>query len=307
MVALVLFAVAHSIRVQTVLKDVFLQEPPSNHKMATMSTAPSSPTDAPKRSRPGRAQRRRLRKRRAIAQGHRVPDDRSTPVSSAVAALRLRNHWSDADEHALRAQLGYVPGNAIRIAARVSDVDGLDDDDDSTTPVVVELYPLVARAETLSNRQRTRKRHNQDGHVLMEPFPTLYWLTHPALHALVSQLELEGHGTRMEQRLQIDTSALEQMKQAHAEYGLRRQALLSETDRQLITERGWRSAIDDSRGVAGIRNVAAVKCLHAHVADSLRGGRYNIIGQWAMEEVQARLKKKSEEPENVADADQDAN
>ena len=42
-----------------------------------------------------------------------------------------------------------------------------------------------------------------DAHRLPQPFPTMYWLSCPALKAAVSQLENQGLVTEWERRLQV--------------------------------------------------------------------------------------------------------
>ena len=138
--------------------------------------------------------------------------------------------------------------------------------------------------------------------VVLEPFPTLYWLTHPVLKTLVSQLEVEGWGRRLEERLASDFAALERMRLAHAAYGSYRTNLLTESDVTLLVERRWMAAVGPDRGIAGMRygNDASagcgggVKCLHAHAAHYLsrsnsNGGLDNVVGQWVMELVEERV------------------
>jgi uncharacterized protein len=293
-----------------------------------------------------------------------LPMDRSRAVP-AVAELRLSFHWTSADEKLLHAQLGYVPGNAIRIAARVSDVvmdcgrnlqttdttvqllqllplaiSGSNSDD----PVVVQLYPLVCRsphaggkagglrfkarkrkwchekhgdnnqanAETSNVSQHTNNEmavhrdpvdaEDQDQPIplsreadateslVIEPFPTIYWLTHPLLSSWISQLERDGYGTQWECRLAANPDALASMQRAHAAYGQERLSLLTDSDVQYMRHRQWDSALAVSRGVAGSTNHGAVKCLHAHTAHYLSGSASctdNVIGQWVLETLRA--------------------
>jgi hypothetical protein len=293
----------------------------------------------------------------------------------AVAELRSSNtahQWTPADEKLLHVQLGYVPGNAIGIVARVSDVtdcwcnlqttrDGGDCSssigsvgcggpwNDANNPVVVQLYPLVCRSPHAGGkagglRFKARKRkwyqqrqqqqqygnhqvnaetfnvspHTNNSNVaavhcdtidntaqdqdpsslpsrdddaaeeplVIEPFPTIYWLTHPLLSSWISQLERDGHGTLWERRLAAHPDALASMQRAHAAYGQERLSLLTDSDVQYIRHRQWDSALAVTRGVAGSTNVRAVKCLHAHTAHYLSGSASctdNVIGQWVLE------------------------
>ena len=182
-------------------------------------------------------------------------------------------------------------------------------------PVAIRLYPIVLRKEHVGskNKGRKRKRHQQasnditadkkqkrqdgggddgnnhnseDSMMLSEPFPTIYWLTHPLLRTLISKLEVGGLGRQLESRLKEDGDAMESMRRAHLSYGRERYGLLSRDDLELIRSRRWESAFDaDKRGVAGIRHFGSVKCLHAHAAHYLSGGSDNVVGKWVMDEV----------------------
>jgi hypothetical protein len=152
----------------------------------------------------------------------------------------------------------------------------------------------VPREDTTNNDHDTN-RSNDDDNAVLEPFPTLYWLTHPLLRILVSQLEVEGWGRQLEERLRNDVKAQESMQRAHAHYGAYRYQLLSLEDRQLLKQRNWETALcPDTRGVAGIvfaegeagsgakrgtttsslsSRICSVKCLHAHAAHYLSAHR----------------------------------
>jgi hypothetical protein len=254
-----------------------------------------------------------------------LPVDRSL-IWPAVLEIRDSKQWSIDDEIALQRQLGYLPGNVIRVVARGHDVGRLLDDNDA--PVTVQLYPIVLRDEHNGGKagrrfkSRIRKTHSlqrqqqldqqeaytksserpisnaemgekSSPNMLIEPFPTIYWLTHPLLRCLVSKLELEGYGVHLEGCLSADPDALASMHRAHAAYGQERWNLLTARDIDTIKARNWESAFAVSRGVAGIsnKNHGAVKCLHAHSAHYLSGGAGssdNIVGKWVMEEINRR-------------------
>ena len=90
------------------------------------------------------------------------------------------------------------------------------------------------------------------------------------------------------------------MKRAHESYGTTRYELLTNNDRTKIIQRGWKNALDETRGVAGIRlnnnsgrgrgggvGYDCVKCLHAHAAHYLAQ-----VAEWE-EEEELDLEKKS--------------
>jgi hypothetical protein len=248
-----------------------------------------------------------------------LPVDRDR-VWPAVIEQRTLKQWSTEDEAELVAQLGYLPGNAIRISARTSYVPALMEViKNGNLPVALQLYPIALRDEHAGGKQgrrfKARKRRQvvgktdedpeDDGNSniktetdtssLIEPFPTLFWLTHPLLRVWISKLELDGLGSRLEQRLAASPESLARMEKAHQAYGQERYQLLTEADLALIESRGWEAAFAPTRGVAGIRNHAAIKCLHAHAAHFLsepEGKANNVIGEWVMQEVATLVQKK---------------
>ena len=221
-------------------------------------------------------------------------------------------------------------------------------------PLVVKLYPLALRDESSSTKRRRKRRRDQKEEQqddikttgddedtasksksidtslatasLLEPFPTIYWVTNPLVKVLISKLELDRLGSQFEQRLveggkeesksvgqqqhEDDrdkhdnsedtnnsnnnnsnapslTTPLEAMQRAHKSYGNERFQLLSTRDMDYVKQRRWdESAFSENCGVAGIRNPKSVKCLHAHAAHYWSGNSDNIVGRW----VEERLK-----------------
>ena len=112
----------------------------------------------------------------------------------------------------------------------------------------------------------------------------------------------------MEQRIRNNPNYLAQMQRAHASYGRKRWELLTNDDRADVLQRGWKKALDERRGVAGINMEGGcdrVKCLHAHAAHYLaqiaeREGAgegaaegeddLNLVGKWTMEAVRESVK-----------------
>ena len=242
------------------------------------TTVPDScSTSAAKRNRMGRRERKRRKKYNeieaaaAIAAG--TNDNGIVTTTSATSEdnitikpqilptdrgyiqdhLQELVNLSDEDKHALIRQLGYLPGNTLKVVSRVKDVfsqdcfvfgTGKKDDNNSTSlvdekktleramnePLVIKLYPLVLRDETdgTKTRRKRRRRDTADSNTdattqndeaattitatdtvaspLMEPFPTIYWTTHPRIKDLVSKLEQDKMGTKYEQILQDETT-----------------------------------------------------------------------------------------------------
>jgi len=320
------------------------------------------------------------------------------------------------DEHQLRLQLGFLPGNAICVTARLSsemmgmlhdnegdDGGGMDDEGGSSEkkdshlapPSVLKLYPMAVResyrggktdgrafkgrrrgamrveesqdggatestdgqkkstpteedpkpkekckkerawvvescpasnshqsnndnvtSTTISPQNNEPNNPNQNEHPqkqqqqqqspqqIIEPFPTLYWLTSPLLRTLISKLEISKHHNvpQMEAKLRSSPSYLEQMERAHKSYGRRRWELLTPADQSNIVARGWQSALGEGRGVAGIRlakeRYDCVKCLHAHAAHYLAQ-----VEEWVLAAGAKKKKSKVEGKEEEEEED----
>ena len=248
-----------------------------------------------------------------------VPTDRDK-VWPGVLQRRGQDGLTEVDEAALVGQLGYLPGNAICVAARSKEVPLLPDDDE--VPLVLKLYPLAIReafaggkaggrkfkARRRGKPDQTKEEANQSEAVnvetpLLEPFPTHYWLTHPTLRTLTSKLELMELPA-MEKRLQSDPKALESMQRAHKAYGQERWECLTENDLKMVKERKWEPSLDARRGVAGITRHTAIKCLHTHLAHHLSGGKgseENVVGKWVLESIIKTLQERKAACETSTD------
>jgi hypothetical protein len=98
------------------------------------------------------------------------------------------------------------------------------------------------------------------------PFPTFYYLTHPAATAAVSTLEAEGWMPRFAALL-VDGAA-DEYRAAHAAY-------LSDRESILI--------VDEVSGISAGGMPDRVKCLHALVGHALAAGPgVNPIGDLAL-------------------------
>lgn len=252
-----------------------------------------------------------LKKRSDAGSSGILPTDRAYTLPSVKELSDL----SPEDEKLLTDQLGYLPGNALSVVARLG-ILGCDTDEgvDRNSPLVAKLYPLAVRDECdgkKSKRKRRRVSTNTSAECVrdksedsdnqgfpsssvIEPFPTMYWVTHPYVRALISKLELEKLGTELESRLVKDESMIEKMKLAHEKYGRERHGLLTSQDKEWIKERKWEAAFAESRGVAGIRNRLSVKCLHAHAAHFWSGCADNIIGELVANAVKDKIRTSKE-------------
>lgn len=146
---------------------------------------------------------------------------------------------SEQDIATVSAQLGRPARDIIAIAARC--VCG--------KPVVVQTRP---RLETGT------------------PFPTLYYLTHPAATAAVSTLEATGLMAKLQQRLTEDEQLAANYLRAHLDY---------------LSERAAIEQVEEIADISAGGMPERVKCLHALVAHALaKGPGVNPIGDLALEE-----------------------
>jgi len=143
---------------------------------------------------------------------------------------------SDEDVRIVSLQLGRPARDVIGIAARC--VCG--------APTVVSTKPRLS-----------------DG----TPFPTIYYLCHPAATASVSTLEAEGHMPELAAMLEGDIA--EQYQAAHDAY---------------IADRDGIEVVAELAGVSAGGMPTRVKCLHALVGHTLAAGPgVNPIGDIALE------------------------
>ena len=109
-----------------------------------------------------------------------------------------------------------------------------------------------------------------------EVFPTLFWLTCPYLVEEVARLESAGWVKRLEARLREDPELAARYARAHEAYRKERLSLLSQEDRAFLKQKRAWAAVET--GVAGLRNLRRVKCLHAQLAHFLARGD-NPVGE----------------------------
>lgn len=115
-----------------------------------------------------------------------------------------------------------------------------------------------------------------------KPFPTIYWLVCPRLKKAVARLEQEGGSKMFTQRLRDEPPFREEYLVGQRELIAFR---LSEA-RRLIggpLPPDLETVLKEAN-IAGSRDLFSVKCLHAHVAHALAGGR-NPIGRAILERI----------------------
>jgi len=141
------------------------------------------------------------------------------------------------DVTALAEQLGRAPRGLVGIVARCT----------CGRPLVARTAPRL-----------------DDG----TPFPTSYYLTHPALTAAASTLEANGAMRELSARLAEDESLAAGYAAAHEQYLARRDEL---------------GEVVEIEGISAGGMPVRVKCLHALVAHSLAAGPgVNPVGDEAL-------------------------
>jgi hypothetical protein len=152
--------------------------------------------------------------------------DPSVPGRPGSAGPSAPDRPTSADLEVIRQQLGRPPRDVLAIAARTAD----------GAPAVVATSPRLA-----------------DG----TPFPTFYYLTHPALVAAMSRLEAVGRMRELTERLQQDEALADAYRAAHAAYLGARDAVLP---------------VPELAGVSAGGMPNRVKCLHVLAAHALAAG-----------------------------------
>lgn len=169
---------------------------------------------------------------------------------TTIPPLRVEPATPD-DLAVLEGQLGRVPRGVLGIGARCA----------CGNPVVVVTAPRLPGGA---------------------PFPTLFYLTHPAATAAMSTLEAEQLMVEMQDRLASDPELAAAYLRAHESYL---------ADRESIEH------VEELAGITAGGMPSRVKCLHALAGHALaKGPGVNPIGDWA-------LKASSWSPERCACAE----
>lgn len=102
------------------------------------------------------------------------------------------------------------------------------------------------------------------------PFPTFYYLTHPAATIAMSQLEVAGLMAQWQDRLGDDPDFADAYRRAHEAY---------------LADRDAVAVVDEIAGISAGGMPVRVKCLHALAAHALAAGPgVNPVGDLALAE-----------------------
>lgn len=163
-----------------------------------------------------------------------------------------------ADNLVIAQQLGRPPKNVVEVAARCP----------AGHPCVITCYPLQAGGDSDNKLQRDDARR--------VPFPTLYWLTCPRVSAQLAHLERDGKIGEVEDAIAGDETLRNQLDCDHENYIAKRWQLLAAADQLHVAEANLHDAFMN-RGIGGMKNRQAIKCLHLHFAHHL--AESNAVGQ----------------------------
>ncbi|NQX89369.1 MAG: DUF501 domain-containing protein [Halioglobus sp.] len=103
-----------------------------------------------------------------------------------------------------------------------------------------------------------------DGH----PFPTLFWLVDPDLCYRIDRLEAAGGISRLQRRIDADSTLRTAMTADHRAHIALRRSYLSEGAAGQLDRLGYLQMLD-ARGIGGIGNFSRIRCLHTWYAAHL--------------------------------------
>eukprot|EP00389_Voromonas_pontica_P000933 GDKH01001382.1.p1 GENE.GDKH01001382.1~~GDKH01001382.1.p1 ORF type:complete len:245 (+),score=26.09 GDKH01001382.1:164-898(+) len=141
---------------------------------------------------------------------------------------------SDHDRELIHKQLGRPPAGLLKVAKYSS----------TGEPQILLVRPV------------------HDG----KPFPTMFWLSDPKLHAAISDVEKTGFIKELEEkRISNDPELQRRMRADHEAYIRDRWCLMSRPEWDSLEGDGPRQCLRE-RGVGGAVNFLKVRCLHMHYA-----------------------------------------
>lgn len=94
-----------------------------------------------------------------------------------------------------------------------------------------------------------------------KPFPTLFWLVHPAINYAIDKLEANGLIALLQQQVDTDPELQASMANDHAHYIALRDSLMDEATKAEIAQKNLQGAFE-GRGIGGIADTGRIRCLH---------------------------------------------
>jgi len=115
-----------------------------------------------------------------------------------------------------------------------------------------------------------------------KPFPSFLWLVCPRLKNAVAKLEQEGFIQMFAHRLREDRGFREEFLDGHQKMVAQRLELAAKVCASDLSADVKK--ILETATIAGSRSIFGVKCLHAHLAQTMVGGK-NPIGKTIAEKI----------------------
>lgn len=94
-----------------------------------------------------------------------------------------------------------------------------------------------------------------------KPFPTMYWLVHPAINYAIDTLEANGLIALLQQRVDADPELQAAMAKDHAAYIAKREQYMTLDVIEAIASANLQGAFV-GRGIGGIADTSRIRCLH---------------------------------------------
>lgn len=112
--------------------------------------------------------------------------------------------------------------------------------------------------------------------VRKQPFPTMFWLTDPALNLALDRLEAGGAIATLQAQVDADPTLGARMASDHRDHQSLRQRLWTQEQAQDVASSAF-AKVFESRGIGGIEADDRIRCLHTWMASHLVVS--NIIGE----------------------------
>jgi hypothetical protein len=166
---------------------------------------------------------------------------------------------SQKEREVISSQLGRKPKGVLEVTNYSENGD----------PLVIKTNPIIVSEPQTPNPE------------LYEPFPTLYYLTHPETVEAVSRLEDLGLIRKYELKIEEDDELRKEFLKAQKNYTKER---IKVAGLRLFQLKENKRCVIEKTGIGGVKDLTKIKCLHAHYAHYLATGK-NPIGKIVHEEL----------------------
>lgn len=110
-------------------------------------------------------------------------------------------------------------------------------------------------------------------------FPTVFWLTCPAVVRRISRIEDQGYIQHIQSSVQQNSDFFHDLRDAHLEYIYLRNSLVEPQTRMALRRHQKQLSQSLERaGIGGVADLGTIKCLHMHYAHYL-ATLHNPVGR----------------------------